>query len=220
LGQRVRNRLLRFIPTDSQSIALFIVVIAILAAFGSWRASVWAGRAADFDQRAAQELIVKGQFDLTYRGSVAHKRRLHQRYEGHAEAAQKLERDARRLRSTDPRESHSLYRQAQRARVVADTARLELVAPASYSPTEELRQLKEQNPTLQDLRPEELRDLGAVAQQRKSRLVAIYICLVMAIVVLTFALLNEGRVRQALAATGAVVSMVGITAFALQAMLA
>jgi hypothetical protein len=163
LGTSLRNWLLR-ISTDSQSIAVVIVVIALFAALGSWRASVWAGRVADFDQRAAQELIVQGELTLSISGTVAHNRRLFAAYQTQTASAGELEREAKRLRHTDPRESRARYMQAQRTRAVAETARLELGSLSAYSPSYEMRWRKEANSDLQNLRPGELHDLAEAAQ--------------------------------------------------------
>jgi hypothetical protein len=196
----------------SQTIALFIVAIAVVGALASWRASVWAGRAADLEQRASQERILEGQIGTTISGEVAHHRRLWQDVRARLAEAEELQRQAELTRATDRVRSRALHELAQVELAAADSMRLELGA-LSYSASEERRWLEADNPDLQTLRPKELENSAVAAHDRKLRLVIIYICFVGAIVALTFAILNRGPVRRALTAAAAVISIGAFIAF-------
>jgi hypothetical protein len=198
--------------TSSQWIALLIVVIALLGALASWRASVWAGEAAQGNQRAAQERIVEGQIGAGISSAVAHRRRLWQAVRARRAEAAQLELQARDLGVESG--GRPLHQQAQAERAAADFMRLEL-GPYPYSASADRRWLEENDPELAALRPAELEASAVRAHDRKRRLVILYICFVASVVLLTFALLEDGRRRSALTATGIALSSAALVAFAL-----
>jgi hypothetical protein len=211
-------RLLDRVPSQSRTIALLIVLIAVCAGLGSWRASVWAGRAADLEQRAAQERILFGQIKVDIAGEVAHRRSVAAGQRARLDSAVDLEAEAQALRRTAPAQSRDRYLRAQEERAVAASSKLEVRLP--YDPELDRQTREDINSDLRDLRPDELSSASDAAQAHKVRLVVIYILLVVGIVALTFALLNDGRIRRALTGAGIVVAAVGLTFFALQAVVA
>ena len=102
------------------NVARLIVVVSIIGAVVSWRASEWSERASNQDEQATQDRIVEQQARAANRSVVAQDQRLVVRAEERYRQAELLESDARRSRG-DARLARRLRGEARRRRREGET---------------------------------------------------------------------------------------------------
>jgi hypothetical protein len=207
------------------NVARLIVLVSILGALASWRASVWSERASAYDQQTAQEQVVAEQARAQSRAAVAQDLRLL----GPAEEAYRdqvlLTRDARRAaRAGDPQLAAELRTQARRRQLEGQTIARYVQSGVGFDTDPdgglvydapravELGEMGREE--LESLRPAETKRLGDLAHDRTVQLVLASSTLVLALFFLTLSQLG-GRLRRSFAGIGTGVAAVGVVIFAL-----
>jgi hypothetical protein len=204
---------------------VLIVAVTIFGAVVTWRAASAAGTAADFDQRARQAHVFGDQLKGEYESQVSYEARLFESFRSHVKTADALERDAEQLGRRDTSLRAALRREARVHRAVARALELPFaIAPvdgaypgdpysrALYDARAELRSRLDEDPQLQELKPQALEEAANGARDKRLSLVAVDTVVIASIFFLTLALL-AARMRREFALAGVSLATAAVVAF-------
>jgi len=197
------------------NVARITVIVSILGALVSWRASESAERADGFNQQAAQDRVLEEQARAADRSTVAQDQRIIARAEDRYRQAEILKADAEAAKGDL---KQSLAFDARRADAEGDTLYRYLSAQFPqieddgnliYDRNDAARALTAAKQDLQGLRPEEARKLGDDTQDEASNRVLVATLMVAALFFLTLAQLTRPGPRQIFAGAGVSVALAG-----------
>ena len=220
------SRLARLSHDVSRAIPLLIAVTSIAGSVVAWRASVAAGRAADFDREATQQQLRREQIMAELRSDVSEDLRLFALYQSHQKAAVLLGRQATKTAARDPALAEqtkaasqlegSLARLLQTALIVQFPTAVDADGNATYDKEVALAYLVENERELPLLRPAELERHASREHDKTVELVGVGAVVVFALFFLTIGELARGRaVRAGLAILGGALLVAALTSFAL-----
>ena len=198
--------------TSPFTIPILIVLVSMLGATVSWRASVWSGTAAGLDDKAAQELLVAQDARTADLGQVAQDLRIFERYR------------ARRQLASIARRKGALAGEAQdhAAAALALSRMMTASSPSvdgegvAYDTGAALGTLASQKPDLAQADPRYLASLAADAHDKQISLVLIGLLFICTLFVLTLSQVSGLRLRRWFAGCGVALGLAATLWFLLQ----
>lgn len=206
------------------ALALLIGFASILSAVVAWRASLAAIESSRLQSLAVQEQAREQQLERQIEGWVAQDERFLVPFQEHALAARELQSQADEMRADDPAladaldlEAHSRLALARSVREFIRGTWVELGEDGTvdYDSAAVLRNMREGDTELRELRPEQTIALAQEADLRTMSLIGVAAVLVAALFFLTVAQVVHGRarVRLVFAGLGGTLVLVGAFAF-------
>lgn len=206
------------------SVALGIVLMSILAAIMAWRASVWDERSANTDELSRQDIVQQQQIEASHSETVNQDLRVFGRYEENSLLARELERDARGMRGADPLLAQQLTIEAQGLRAQAKSLRPFFRASQPldnddgtvyFDPAFARQVLRQDDPELESLKPNELREQAKDAHVKAVRLTGLAALFIAALFFLTLAEATRQGMSRGFALTGVIVASIALILFVL-----
>jgi hypothetical protein len=207
------------------NVARLLVMVSILGAVVSWRASEWSETASSYDQQVAQDRIVAEQAHAQSRSKAAQDQRELAPAQSRYREVALLQQDAARAeRAGDAEMAAELRVEARRAELAGNTLTRFLQSGVGFerardgSLTYDVTRAVAINDTvdqeLDGLQPEETRRLGDEAHDRSVNLVFAATTLVAALFFLTLSQLGGGM-RRVFAGVGLAIAVMGTVLFAI-----
>ena len=193
-------------------IAVLIVVVSMLGAVVSWRASVWSGTAAGLDRQATQELLTAEQARTADHAQVAQDLRLFGRYQRERLLARITKRDDTLRDEARDRAAVALAL----SRMLTASIPVPKDGRVAYDTGDALRFLGTIKPDLARADPRYLSELAGRAHQKTVRLVLIGTMFIATLFFLTLAEISRSTLRRLFGAGGVALGLVATVWFVLQ----
>lgn len=223
-----QSRLMTALRHPQRSAALLAILIGFASVFSAvlaWRASLASIDASRHESLAVQESARRNQLERLSEGVVAQDERFVLFFQEHALAAREFEAQAAALRGSDPATADILDLEAQAHRALARATQPFFLGAGGiylgddgtvpYDRAFVLRNLREGDPELRELRTQHTIKLAQRADDHSLNLIALAAIMVAALLLLTVAQVSRTRllVRQVFFVVGGVLVLIGALGF-------